>query len=92
MAKKLKHKFLDAVVDGKLGIMTESGLVVTTKEFVAYLENESRPEYLRSYLPSVAIEPGRHMMQHNKYLFRLRQGVFRVHPDAITEHKRKHGY
>ena len=90
MKKKLKHQFLDAVISGELGAKTESGTIVTTKEFVQYFVSESKKSYLRCYLPSVAIETGRHEMKHNKYLFRMGSGVFKIHEDAISKHYFKH--
>ena len=90
MEKKLKHKLLDAIISGELGTRTDRGTIVTTKQFVLYFENERKKEYLSSYLPSVTIEAGRHEMQHNKYLFRIGHGVFRIHEDAITKHHLKH--
>ncbi len=92
MGKKLKHHFLDAVVTGEIGRRTEKGLIITTREFVQYFENkyESKCDYLRSYLPSVSIEAGRHDMKHNKYLFKIGRGIFKIHDDAINMHYVKH--
>ncbi len=86
MKKKLKHQFLDAVISGDLGTYTERGLIVTSKEFVSYFMDENKKQYLRCYLPSVSIEVGRHEMKHNKYLFRMGRGVFKIHEDAIARH------
>lgn len=89
MKKKLKHRFLDAIISGELGTRTSRGMIVTTKEFVLYFENESKKEYLSSYLPSVTIEASRHEMKHNKYLFRIGLGIFKIHEDAIIKHHLK---
>jgi len=88
MKKKLKHQFLDAVISGGIGTVTERGMIVTTKEFVRYFEDNGRSkiDYLRSYLPSVSIEAGRHDMKHNKYLFKIGRGIFKIHEDAIDRH------
>lgn len=90
MEKKLKHKFLDAVITGQLGRHTDSGIIVTTKEFTQFFGTTEKVDYLRCYLPSVTIEPGRHLMQHNKYLFKMAHGTFRIHPDAIEHHLLKY--
>ncbi|PCJ85512.1 MAG: hypothetical protein COA54_10905 [Thiotrichaceae bacterium] len=90
MEKKLKHKFLDAVITGKLGRHTDNGIIVTTKEFTQFFGEAGKKDYLRSYLPSVTIEAGRHAMQHNKYLFKMAHGIFRIHPDAIRHHRLNH--
>jgi len=88
MEKKLKYQFLDAVTSGVIGTQTERGLIITTKEFVLYFEDKSKSkiDYLRSYLPSVSIEAGRRDMKHNKYLFKMGRGIFKIHEDAITDH------
>jgi len=90
MEKKLKHKLLDAVVTGKLGTQTENGIIVTTREFAQFFSETEQKDYLSSYLPSVTIEAGRYVMQHNKYLFKVAHGTFRIHPDAIKHHLLKH--
>jgi hypothetical protein len=88
MNKKLKQHFLDAVISGGIGKRTENGLVITTKEFVQYFEDKlsSKNNYLRSYLPSVSIEAGRHEMNHNKFLFKIGRGIYKIHEDAINSH------
>ena len=90
MEKKLKHKFLDAVVTGRLGTHINNGTIVTTKEFAEFFSETGKKDYLSSYLPSVTIEAGRHEMQHDKYLFKVAHGIFRIHPDAIEHHLLKH--
>ena len=39
----------------------------------------------------ILIGRGRHIMQHNKYVFKIGHGVYRIHNDAIPKHRRKHG-
>ena len=92
MKKKLKHYLLDAVISGEIGKRTERGLIVTSKEFVQFFENKhnSKKDYFRSYLPSVSIEAGRRDMKHNKYLFKIGRGIYKIHEDAITSHSAKH--
>ncbi len=90
MKKKLKHRLLDAVISGELGTHTDSGIVITTKEFAQHFGETGEKHYLRCYLPSVTIEAGRHLMQHNKYLIRLAHGTFKIHPDAIEHHQLHH--
>ncbi|PCJ83549.1 MAG: hypothetical protein COA54_15295 [Thiotrichaceae bacterium] len=90
MEKKLKHRFLDAVIIGEIGTHTDNGIIVTTKEFAQCFGKTGKKDYLRSYLPSVTIEAGRHLMQHNKYLFKVAHGTFKIHPDAIKHHRLNH--
>ncbi len=88
MKKKLKHHLLNAVVSGEIGKRTEIGLILTTKEFVQFFEDKhkSKKGYFRSYLPSVSIEAGRRDMRHNKFLFKIGRGIYKVHEDAIHSH------
>lgn len=90
MKKKLKHHFLDAVIAGSIGLKTDNGVIVTTREFVEYFSTNGSKEYLSSYLPSVSIEAGRTVMQHNKYLFKVSFGIYKIHPDAISHHQLNH--
>jgi len=92
MKRKLKHYLLDAVISGDIGERTDNGLIVTTKEFVQFFEDkhQSKKDYFRSYLPSVSIEAGRRDMRHNKFLFKVGRGIYKVHEDAIHSHNAKH--
>ncbi len=93
MAKQLKDKFLDAIIEGGLGVLTKDGIIISSKEFTHYfITRGHKKEYLRCYLSSVVIEPGRHAMLHNKFLFRIKQGVFRLHPDAISRYLLNHNH
>ncbi len=82
----LRDRFLDAVVKHELGTIEDRGVVVTLKEFKAYF-NDIKSDYINSFLPSAAFEPGRSTVTHTKYLYRIRSGVYLVHPDAIEAHR-----
>ena len=83
---QLKHRFLDAVLDGKLGTLTERGYVVSLKEFRLYF-SDIRTQYSSSFLPASVIEIGQLSITHTKFVFRVKKGMYLVHPDALVEHK-----
>ena len=85
MKEKLKHYLLDAVISGEIGEHTEKELIVTTKEFVDYIagKHQGGNDYCRSYLPSVSIEAGRRERKHNKFLFKVGRGIYKIHENAI---------
>lgn len=78
----LKQRFLEAVSLGNLGKVTELGIVVTVPEFKAYF-NDINTCYAKSFLPAAAIEQGQHSITHTRYVFRVRYGVYLVHPDVL---------
>jgi len=78
----LKQRFLEAVVKGELGRVEDAGIVVTLKEFKAYF-SDIESSYIGSFLPAATFEPGRSSVTHTKYLFRVRRGVYLVHPDVL---------
>lgn len=78
----LKQRFLEAVVKGELGSVDDRGVVVTLKEFKAYF-TDIKTDYIHSFLPASTIEVGQLSATHNRFLFRLRKGVYLVHGDAI---------
>ena len=82
----LKQRFLDAIVKQELGSTDERGTVVTLAEFKKYFK-DIHTRYITSFLPAAVIETGQHSISHTKYLFRVRKGVYLVHPDAIKEFK-----
>jgi len=94
MKRNLKHYLLDAVISGDIGERTERGMILTTKEFVQFFEDkhQSKNDYFRSYLPSVSIEAGRRDMKHNKFLFKIGRGIYKIHEDAIHSHNAKYAH
>lgn len=80
----LKEKFLNAVMDGELGLLSEHGAIVTLAEFKQYFK-DIETDYVNSFMPAAVIETGQYSATHTRFLFRVRRGVYRVHPDALTE-------
>jgi len=81
----LKIRFLEAVSSGDLGEFDDSGVIVTLKQFKSYFK-DVKSDYVNSFLPAAVIEAGQHSPSHTKFLFRVRKGVYRVHPDAMDAH------
>jgi len=80
----LKDRFIEAIVCGELGCIEDQGIVFTLKEFKSVF-SDIKTDYINSFLPAATIEPGRETMSHTKFLFRVRKGVYRVHPDLLGE-------
>jgi len=78
----LKNRFIEAVKNGELGTIDDRGVVFTLREFKAVF-SDIKSDYINSFLPAATIEPGRKMLTHTKFLFRIRKGVYRVHPDML---------
>jgi len=78
----LKSRFINAIATGKLGKVDEQGITFSLKEFKACFA-EIKTDYINSFLPASTIESGRVEMSHTKFLFRIRKGVYRVHPDLL---------
>lgn len=85
MQMTLKIRFLEAVSSGDLGEFDDSGVVVTLKEFKSFFK-DVKSDYVNSFLPAAVIEAGQKTATHTKFLFRVRKGVYRVHPDAMEAH------
>ena len=82
----LKDRFLIAVVNGKLGRVENSGVVVSLKEFKAHF-TDIKTDYINSFLPAATIEPGMRSASHTKYLFRVKKGVYLMHPEVLDGYK-----
>jgi len=81
---RLKQRFLIAVEKGELGREGAQGVIVTSKEFKLYF-SDIKSQYVTSFMPASTIEPGRSIMTHTKFLFRIRKGVYRLHPDLLAK-------
>ncbi len=81
----IKQRFLDAIVRGELGSNEDLGMIVSLHEFKIYFK-DINTQYVNSFLPAAVIEPGQHSITHTKFLYRIRKGIYLVHPDAIESH------
>lgn len=79
----LKHRLIRAVKNGKIGQLSERGIVVTAKEFKLYF-SDIKTQYVGSFLPASTIDPGRTYMTNTRFFFRLRKGVYLLHSDALN--------
>jgi len=82
----LKQRFLDAVCMGELGHKDGFGVIVNTKDLKRYFR-DIKTDYISSFLPAAVIETGQFSPTHTKYVFRLSKGTYRVHAEAIRQHK-----
>ncbi|MCW8934911.1 MAG: hypothetical protein OQK98_09315 [Gammaproteobacteria bacterium] len=78
----LKQRFLDAVQKGELGSVDERGVVVTIKQFKLYF-SDVKTDYVNSFLLAATIETGQLTASHTRFVFRIRNGVYLVHSDAL---------
>lgn len=84
----LKDRFIEAIVSGELGSIEDRGIVFTLKEFKSVFV-DIKTDYINSFLPAATIEPGRKTMTRTKFLFRVRKGVYLVHPDLLSTSEKK---
>ena len=82
----LKEKFLKAIIAGELGVLSDYGAVVALADFKQYFK-DIETDYVNSFMPAAVIEAGQYTATHTKFLFRVKRGVYRVHPDAIAEQR-----
>lgn len=82
----LKQRFLNAIILGELGSKEDRGIVVTLGEFKNHFK-DINTRYITSFLPAAVIETGQYSITHTKFLFRIKKGIYLVHPDAIKAHK-----
>jgi len=83
----IKDKFLDAVINNDIGKDDGFGVVVTLKEFRKHFKDEITSDYINSFLPAAVMDGNQENPSHTKYLKRAKKGIYRVHPDAIENHK-----
>ena len=81
---QMKERFLNAIIAGELGKQSDFGVIVTLKEFKQYFRDR-QTGYVNSFLPAAVIETGQYSATNTKYVFRVRDGVYRVHPQAIAD-------
>jgi len=86
----LKQDFLKAIWEGELGQQDDLGATVSLREFRQYFK-QIESGYLTSFLPASVIEEGQQSASHTRFLFRVKKGVYRVHPDALEEYALSNG-
>ncbi|MCW8936031.1 MAG: hypothetical protein OQK98_15055 [Gammaproteobacteria bacterium] len=82
----LKDRFLLAVVNGDIGRVENSGVIVSLKEFKVYF-SDITSDYINSFLPAATIEPGQRSVTNTRYVFRVKKGVYLVHPEVLEEYR-----
>lgn len=81
---QMKERFLNAIIAGELGEQSDFGVIVTLREFKQYFR-DTQSGYVNSFLPAAVIETGQYSATNTRYVFRVRNGVYRVHPQAIDD-------
>jgi hypothetical protein len=81
---QMKQRFLNAVISGELGESDDYGVIIKLSEFKKYF-SDVKTLYINSFLPAAVIEAGQYNITHTKFVFRVKNGIYRVHPDAIEE-------
>ena len=84
---QLKTRFFMAIISGELGKTDDKGVIVELKDFKKYFSDVTT-DYVNSFLPAATIEKGLSSMSHTKYVFRLKKGIYRAHPDALEDQTR----
>ncbi len=74
----LRDRFLDAVIDGKIG----DGIIVTREQFMNFFGQEN-PATTGCFLSNSEIETGSHSPTYRHFTLRASKGSYRIHPDAL---------
>ena len=85
-SQPLKDRFLTAVANAEIGRVENAGVIVTLKEFKAHF-NDIKSDYINSFLPAATIETGQHSVTTTKYVFRIKKGVYLVHPEVLIGYR-----
>jgi len=88
MKRTLKQQFITAINAGELGILNDYGVLVTQKAFSMYF-SDVKTQYIYSFLSAATIDKSRSDTTRTKYLFRVKKGVYRVHPDILDKKPEK---
>lgn len=84
---KLRERFLDAIIDGKIG----KGLVVTRQEFMQYFSSDNAAT-TGVFLSNSEMESGiLHSPTYTHFTQRISEGVYRVHPNALLTRMNERG-
>lgn len=83
----LRERFLDALIDGKLG----NGIMVTRQEFMQHFSNDNQAT-TGVFLSNSEINTGApHSPTYNHFTLRVTDGQYRVHPQALQERMQQRG-
>jgi hypothetical protein len=82
----LRERFLDTLIDGLLG----RGLVVRRREFMRFFA-ELSSKYTGVFLSNSEMLTGQHSPTYDHFTMRIGRGVYRVHPNALSQRMRERG-
>lgn len=84
----LREKFLDAMIDGKLG----RDLVIRRRDFMAHFHVEN-PATTGVFLSNSEVATGApHSPTYTHFTQRVSKGVYRVLPEALAARMRERGH
>jgi len=69
-------------------VNSDFGIMVELASFKSYFD-DVHSDYINSFLPAATIEAGRTACTHTKFVFRVKKGVYLIHPEAIKSHIEK---
>lgn len=77
----LRERFLDAIIDGKLG----HGIIIERQEFMSYFSSDN-PATTGVFLSNSEINTGHpHSPTYVHFTLRVDEGRYRIHPQALLE-------
>jgi hypothetical protein len=83
----LRERFLDAVIDGRIG----NGIVVTRQDFISHF-NSDNPATTGCFLSNSELTTGaRHSPTYDHFTMRVSEATYRVHPQALLERMQERG-
>ena len=87
---KLKQLFLQALANGDMGSIDDSGVVITLKELQQHFPDIDTQDII-AFLPEATLEQGQNTLTDKRFLYRIGEQAYRVHPDAIEEYENNPG-
>lgn len=81
---EIRQQFIEAINNGDLGSIDDSGVIVTLSELEQRFSSMEAAS-MQEFLPSIIIPDGQTRVTKQQFLFQLKDGVYRVHPDALDD-------
>ncbi len=78
----LKQLFFKAIDSGELGAVDDQGVIVSLKELEQRFANLDHMT-VSHFLPAATLEKGQREFTQQKFLYHIRDDIYRVHPEAL---------
>lgn len=83
----LRERFLDAIIDGKLG----KGIIVTRQEFMRFFSSDNSAT-IGVFLSNSEIKTGvLHRPTYKHFTERVEEGKYRIHPQVLQQRMQHRG-